>query len=211
MQDIILFLFLAATYLMVIAKRMPALIRGFRYQSALLFLATFLTAFKEKQLELYLVSGMIILLKVLLIPHFLNLTAEKIKVDEKLGLYINSQLSLVLALIITYCSWVLSVNLGFGQGAFQSVAVAVAFSVIFIGAFLMISRMKAFTQVVGILVMENGIFLFASAVSGGMPFFAEIAIFFDVFISVVIMGIFVYRINQLFTHIDVNKLSRLRG
>jgi hydrogenase-4 component E len=71
--------------------------------------------------------------------------------------------------------------------------------------------MKAFTQVVGILVMENGIFLFASSVSGGMPFFAEIAIFFDVFISVVIMGIFVFRINSLFTHIDVNRLSRLKG
>jgi len=59
--------------------------------------------------------------------------------------------------------------------------------------------------------MENGIFLFASAVTGGMPFFVEIAIFLDVFISVLIMGIFVYRINKLFTHIDVNKLSQLKG
>jgi hydrogenase-4 component E len=75
----------------------------------------------------------------------------------------------------------------------------------------MVSRMKAFTQVVGILAMENGVFLFASAVSGGMPFFAEIAVFFDVFISVIIMGIFVFRINKLFTHIDVDKLTRLRG
>lgn len=211
MQGTILFLLLASTYLMVIAKRMPALIRGFRYQSLLLFLATFLAAFNEKQVELYLVSGMIILLKVFLIPYFLNLTAKKINVDENLGLFVNSQLSLILALILTYSSWVLSVNLGFGQGALQAVAVTVAFSVIFIGAFLMISRMKAFTQVVGILVMENGIFLFASSISGGMPFFAEIAIFFDVFISVVIMGIFVFRINKLFTHIDVNKLSRLKG
>jgi hydrogenase-4 component E len=211
MQGIILFLLLASTYLMVIAKRMPALIRGFRYQSLLLFLATFLAAFNEKQVELYLVSGMILLLKVFLIPYFLNLTAKKIKVDENLGLFVNSQLSLVFALIITYCSWELCVNLGFGQGSLQSVAVTVAFSVLFIGAFLMISRMKAFTQVVGILVMENGIFLFGSSVAGGMPFFAEIAIFFDVFISVVIMGIFVFRINKLFTHIDVNKLSSLKG
>lgn len=211
MQGIILFLLLASTYLMVIAKRMPALIRCFRYQSLFLFLAAFLAAFNEKQVELYLVSGMIILIKVFLVPHFLNLTAKKINVDENLGLFVNSQLSLILALMLTYCSWVLSVNLGFGQGSLQSAAVTVAFSVIFIGAFLMISRMKAFTQVVGILVMENGIFLFASSVSGGMPFFAEIAIFFDVFISVVIMGIFVFRINKLFTHIDVNKLSRLKG
>jgi hydrogenase-4 membrane subunit HyfE len=39
----------------------------------------------------------------------------------------------------------------------------------------------------------------------------EMAIFMDVFVSVIIMGIFVYRINKLFTHIDVNKLSSLKG
>jgi hydrogenase-4 membrane subunit HyfE len=39
----------------------------------------------------------------------------------------------------------------------------------------------------------------------------EIAVFFDVFVSVIIMGLFVYCINRLFTHIDVNKLSRLKG
>ena len=211
MQGIILFLLLTSTYLMVIAKRMPALIRSFRYQSLFLFLATLLAAFHEKQIELYLVAMMIIFLKVFLIPYFLNVTAKRIKVDENLGLFVNPQLSLVFALIFTYCSWVLSVNLGFGQGSLQSMAVTVAFSLIFNGAFLMISRMKAFTQVVGILVMENGIFLFASSVSGGMPFFAEIAVFFDVFVSVVIMGVFVFRINKLFTHIDVNKLSRLKG
>ena len=162
MQWIILFLLLVSTYLMVIAKRMPALIRSFRYQSLLLFLITLLDAFNEKQVELYVVSGMIILLKVFLIPYFLNFTAKKIKIDENLGLFVNSQLSLVLALIFTYCSWVLSVHLGFGERSIQSVAVTVAFSVIFIGAFLMISRMKAFTQVVGILIMENGIFLLVS-------------------------------------------------
>ncbi len=211
MQEIVLFILLVFTYLMVITKRMPALIRGFRYQSLLLFLATLLAAFNEKQVELYVVSGMIIVLKVFLVPYFLNLTAKKINVDENLGLFVNSQLSLVSALILTYFSWVLCVNLGFGQEPLQSVAVTVAFSIIFIGAFLMVSRMKALTQVVGILIMENGIFLFGSSVAGGMPFFAEIAISFDVFISVVIMGIFVFRINKLFTHIDVHKLTRLKG
>jgi hydrogenase-4 component E len=79
-----------------------------------------------------------------------------------------------------------------------------------IGLFIMIFRMKALSQVIGFLVMENGLFLVASAVSGGMPFFVEIAIFMDVFVSVVIFGIFIYRINKLFTHIDVSKLNTLR-
>ncbi|MCK9431956.1 MAG: hypothetical protein PHN16_05115 [Candidatus Omnitrophica bacterium] len=211
MQGIILFLFLISTYLMVVAKRMRALIRAFRYQSFFLFLATLAAAFSEKQGELFVVSGMILLIKVWLIPYYLEKTAQKIKVEGNLGLFVNSQLSLILALVLTYCSWALSRGLGFGDGRMESAAVTVALCGVFIGAFLMVSRMKAFTQVVGILAMENGVFLFASAVSGGMPFFAEIAVFFDVFISVIIMGIFVFRINKLFTHIDVDKLTRLRG
>lgn len=211
MQGMILFLLLASGYLMVIAKRMPALIRNFRYQSLLLFLATITAAFYERQFELYLIAAMIMLLKVIIIPYVLNRTAGKIKVDDNLGLFVNAQLSLVCALVLTYCSWVLSLKLGFESGEMRSTAAATALTLIFIGAFLMVSRMKAFTQVIGILVMENGIFLFASSVSGGMPFFAEIAVFFDVFVSVVIMGIFVFRINKLFTHIDVNKLSHLKG
>jgi hydrogenase-4 component E len=195
---------------MVIAKRVPALIRSFRYQSFFLFLVTLASGFMEKHVDLYFVALLILILKVFVIPALLDLTAKRINVDENLGLFVNSQLSLIIALALSYCSWIFSRSLGFGQ-YHKLLAITVAFSVLFIGAFLMISRMKAFTQVAGLLVMENGIFLFALTVSGGMPFFVEIAIFLDVFVSVIIMGLFVFRINKLFTHIDVTKLSRLKG
>ena len=210
MIEIFLFAILTSTYLMVIAKRVPALIRSFRYQSFFLFLVTLAAGFTEKHVDFYFVALLILILKVCVIPALLNLTAKRIKVDENLGLFVNSQLSLIIALVLSYCSWIFSRSLGFGQ-YHKLLAITVAFSVLFIGAFLMISRMKAFTQVAGLLVMENGIFLFALSVSGGMPFFVEIAIFLDVFVSVIIMGLFVFRINKLFTHIDVTKLSRLKG
>ncbi|MFA5144498.1 MAG: hypothetical protein WC723_00600 [Candidatus Omnitrophota bacterium] len=210
MREVILFGVLITTYLMVIAKRVPALIRSFRYQSFFIFLATLFTGFAEKQVDLCFIALLILLLKVLIIPRVLSQVAKKISVDQGLGLFVNAQLSLLVAFILTYLSWIFSGALGFSRD-YRLAAITVAFSVILIGAFLMVSRMKAFTQVTGLLVMENGVFLFASFVSGGMPFFVEIAIFLDVFVSVIIMGLFVYRINKLFTHIDVNKLSRLKG
>lgn len=210
MRELILFGILATAYLMVIVKRVPALIRCFRCQSLLIFLITLLAGFTEKQAELCFVALLILVLKVFIIPYVLNLLAKRINIDENLGFFVNAQLSLVAAFIFTFCGRFFSENLGFYQG-YKFIAVIAAFSVIFIGAFLMISRVKAFTQVLGLLVMENGVFLFASSISGGMPFFVEIAVFLDVFVSVIIMGLFVYRINKLFTHIDVNKLSRLKG
>jgi hydrogenase-4 component E len=196
---------------MVIAKRMPALIRSFRYQSFCLFAATFIIAMREHQLDLYVVAGLLFILKVVFIPQLLYWTIKKIKVSEELGLFINPQLSLLWALGFTYLSWVFAVRLIGPIDTVKVIILAIAFFVVSAGIFLMIFRMTALAQIIGLLVMENGIFLLASMVSGGMPFFVEIAIFFDVFVSVLIMGFFVYRINKFFTHIDVNKLSRLKG
>ncbi len=210
MKETILCLILAVTYMMVIAKRTPALVRNFRYQSALIFLITLASGIMGGHVDLCIVAFLILFLKVFVIPYVLNSIAKKINVDENLGLFVNPQLSLIVALVLTYCSGVFAHALG-SNSFYKMAAITVALSVISVGAFLMVSRMKAFTQLIGLLVMENGIFIFASFLSAGMPFFVEVAIALDIFMSVVIMGIFVYRINRLFTHIDVNKLSRLRG
>lgn len=210
MPTILLFAILVSTYLMAVAKRMPALIRSFRYQSFFLFLITLLSAITGRHLDLFFVAALVLVLKVIIIPHFLHLITKRINVDENLGLYVNSQLSLIAALGLTYFSWTLSKSLSMGS-QYTAIAVTVSLSTVFIGAFLMMSRMKALTQVAGLLVMENGIFLLASSICGGMPFLVEISVFFDVFVSVIVMGVFVYRINSLFTHIDVDKLSELKG
>jgi len=211
MQEIILFGVLISTYLMVIAKRSTSLIRAFRYQSFCLFLATLVIAFNEKQLDLYIVAGLLFFIKVLAIPRYLYRCLNKIKAGEDLGLFINAQLSLLFALGFTYLAWVFARRLIVSDYALAAIVPAAAFFMVLIGIFLMIFRMTALAQIIGLLAAENGLFLLASTVSGGMPFFVEIAIFFDIFVSVIIMGFFIYRINKLFTHIDVNKLSRLRG
>lgn len=211
MQAMILFGVLVSTYLMVITKRMPALIRSFRYQSFFLFLATLAVALKGHHGDLYVIAGLLFALKVCAIPYFLYRIIKRIRVNEDLGLFINAQLSLVCVLGLMYLSWIFTEGLVVHRNEAQGVMLTTAIFVVSAGMFLMIFRMTALAQITGLLVMENGLFLLASTISGGMPFFVEIAIFFDVFVSVVIMGFFVYRINKLFTHIDVNKLSQLKG
>ncbi len=211
MYLLVLFGVLVSTYLMVVAKRMPALIRSFRYQSFFLFLLTLIIAVHEQHAELYIVAALLFILKVGVIPYFLYRIIDDIKPDENLGLFINAQLSLLCALAFMYVSWIFTAFVFSPVSALRAMVPAAAFFMVLVGIFLMVGRMTALAQVVGILAMENGLFLLASTVAGGMPFFVEIAIFFDVFVSVVIMGFFVYRISKLFTHIDVNKLSRLKG
>lgn len=198
------------SYSMVAAKRMRSLIASFRMQSLFLFLAAFFMAMKEKNPELYIVAGLLLLLKVILIPKFLSDIVKRVKMEENIGLFLNPLVSLLTAVFLTYISYIFTTRVVIFENHAQALSFSVSLSVTMIGLFIMIFRMKALSQVIGFLVMENGLFLVASAVSGGMPFFVEIAIFMDVFVSVIIFGIFIYRINKLFTHIDVSKLNTLR-
>ena len=75
----------------------------------------------------------------------------------------------------------------------------------------MISRKKAIGQIIGFLVIENGLFTAAVLSTEGMPMIVELGIFFDLLTAVLIMGILVFRINENFETIDLDKLKNLRG
>jgi len=199
------------TYAMLVCHRIPALIQNFRLQSLLLFLVTLDFAMRQKEASIFVIAGLLLLVKVMLIPSFLSHLVKKIRVDERLGLFLNPLLSLIVALFLTwgaavFCAWVLG---GVPANVFSAFVVSI--TVVLVGFFIMVFRMKALTQIVGLLVMENGIFLLASSMAGGMPFFVEIAIAFDVFVCAIITGIFMYRINKVFTHIEVHRLTDLKG
>jgi len=79
------------------------------------------------------------------------------------------------------------------------------------GLFVIVARRKALTQVLGLLSLENGLFLAAISLTYGMPLVVELGIFFDVLVAVMVLGILVFRIRETFDSMDVSKLSRLRG
>jgi len=202
---------LVMTYFMMMAKRLSALINGFRWQSLFLCLLTFSLAGEKNDIALYIIASLILVLKVISVPYFLLRIVRKIKVNENLGFFMNPQLSLLAGLLLTFCSYVFTFKVMLLTDRLQSIFFTLSLCVTLMGLFIMIFRIKAIVQIVGLLVMENGLFLTAVTLCGGMPFIVELATFLDIFMSVVILGVFVYRINTLFTHIDVNKLDTLRG
>lgn len=211
MQSVILLALLASTYMMVMAKRLPALVRAFRHQSFFLFAVTLILASAERRADLYIIAALLLAIKVCAIPQMLYRIIGRVRASDEIGLFVNVQLSLFFAMALMGLSWIFVTHTIVRGGATQAVMPAAAIFIFLAGVFIMVFRMNALAQVVGLLATENGLFLLASTIAGGMPFLVEIAIFFDVFVSVIIMGFFVYRIKRLFTHIDVNELSRLRG
>jgi hydrogenase-4 component E len=206
-----LFAILLITAETALVTRFPALLRNFRYQSLCLAGLTLLAACREGSVELYIIAGLLFSLKVLLIPHLFDLLIKRIGASEQLGMFLNAQVSFLLVVGLGLIAWTFARQV-IPAPAYQAQAtLGVACFVALTGIFLMVSRIKALSQVIGLLLTENGVFLAATVIPGGMPFFIEIALFFDILVSVMILGLFVYRINAIFTHIDVSKLSGLRG
>ncbi len=88
--------------------------------------------------------------------------------------------------------------------------VPVAFHAILMGLLLIVSRRKAVTQVLGYLVLENGIFIFGVGLARQATLLVEMGILLDVFVAVFVMGIAIFHISREFDHIDTDQLSLLK-
>jgi len=88
--------------------------------------------------------------------------------------------------------------------------VPVALSTVVIGLLVLTTRSKAITQVVGYLILENGIFVFGLSQVERVPFLVEAGVLLDIFVGVFIMGIVVFHINREFDSLDSARLTELR-
>jgi len=80
-----------------------------------------------------------------------------------------------------------------------------------IGLFLIVSRRNALIQVIGYLVIENGIFVFGAITVVETPLLVELGILLDAFVAVFVMGIAIFHISREFGMADSDQLNTLRG
>lgn len=80
-----------------------------------------------------------------------------------------------------------------------------------IGLFVMVSRRQALMQIVGLVLVENAIFLAAVSLTYGMPLVVEIGVLLDLIVGVALLGVFVGRIEDTFDHADTTRLTSLKG
>ncbi len=69
---------------------------------------------------------------------------------------------------------------------------------------------RRFTQVVGFLSMENGLFLAATSATYGMPMVVELGIALDVLVGVIILGVFFFQIREQFDSLDIRHMEKLK-
>ncbi len=206
---------LLSSFVLVANKRIKSYIKTFRIQSAFIALAAGImgiqTIIQEGRIDVLAVAFVIVMLKVIYIPKLLNKTFSGVEYKvEKDFIWNIPILVLICCVLVVFVYFSVSTIDGISR-EFNEMQIVNSVSVIMIGLFFMISRKKAIGQIIGFLVLENGIFITAMFATDGMPFIVDLGIFIDMLTAVMIMGVMVFKISDKFDTINIDKLNKLKG
>jgi hydrogenase-4 component E len=161
--------------------------------------------------HLYLVALGVLLVKAWVIPHFLNTVIKKIDIGTDSSAFIAAPLSMHLGALMLGLSFLISQQIpGLIGDPASRLGSTAAMSILFTGVLLMLSRRAAISQIVGFLVIENGIYLFAVTQTHGMPLMIEMGLLLELLVAVMVAGLLLFNIKKSFEHIDVSQLTELK-
>jgi hydrogenase-4 component E len=199
------------TALIVLWRRgVPAYIRAYVWQAWLLAAITATIGYFGADSQLYVVAAVLVALKAFAIPALLRRMQSRFEGHLEINPYVNTETSLMIAgLLVVFAyvlarPWVAVTTLPTREG------LPLAMALLFVSLFVIVSRKKAITQVIGFLMLENAIGLLAVVGTYGVPLLVEFGIFLDALMGFLVMQIFVYDIHETFNTIDVEQLRRLR-
>lgn len=189
---------------------LQAYIDSLARQSFFFVLVILTVAFFTSDLELYLVAAAVFLLKVLFIPRVLHRARRYVGADQEIQPFVNTPISLLIAGMLTLVAYAVARPIVGMSDLPTRGGIPLALAIVFVGLFIIVSRKSALSQIVGFLVMENGIALLAVLATFGVPLIVELGVFLDVLLGFLVMQVFVYRIRETFSTIDIDQLQRLK-
>ena len=157
------------------------------------------------------VAGAAIALKAIVIPTMLLRAMRNAAIRHDIEPYVGFVASMVLGAVGTGASLLFADTLPLAPEHVDSLLVPASMSTTFVGFLVLVSRYKALTQVVGYLILENGIFIMGLCLLEAMPFLVEVGVLLDLFVGIFVMGIIIQNINRAFSSSESPaKLTALR-
>jgi len=191
-------------------RRVPAYVSAFTWQSLVLGAVAITVGWFGRERELYFIGGLLVLVKGVAIPRLLGRMERRFASERELAPYVNTATSLLVAGLLVLFGYAIMRPVVAASDLPTRAGMPLAMGLVLVSLFVVVSRKKALTQVVGFLMLENGIALLAILGTYGIPLIVELGVFLDALMGFLVMQIFVYRIHSTFETIDVDQLDRLR-
>ena len=148
-------------------------------------------------------------MKAILLPSFLSWAIREAAVRREIEPLIGFSGSLLLGTIVVALSFGIAQRIPLPESA-SALLIPVALATVMIGLIVLTTRNKALTQVIGYLILENGIYVFGLSQAERVPFLVELGVLLDIFVGIFIMGIVVFHINRAFDSLDSTRLNELK-
>lgn len=192
-------------------KRIALAIRLLSFQSLLLGMMAGQIAFATHATQLYVMAGVTILLKALVVPWIMLYTMRTIGIHRETEKLIGRELSVLMGALLLMVAYVVTLRFHVSSGTNAQPYLPVSLAMLLIGLFIMMIHQKAIMQGIGLVVMENGLFLAALVTTHGLPFLVDMGVALDVLIAVIIISMLTYRIDRVFRSTHTENLRKLRG
>jgi hydrogenase-4 component E len=208
MTNVLLIIFIISLLYVSIANRIITYVRVLALQGFILFGVTFLQLKDIQTWNLVLILLETIVFKTIAVPVFLSYLIKRNKITRETEPYLPHFVSLFIITLIVVITVLLANSIQ--DTHLDKIFFIVSLSTLFTGLYFIASRKKIITHVMGYLMIENGVFVLSLAVGNEMPNLVNLGIMLDVFASVLILGIFLNKIGDVFKAVDVDQLSNLK-
>ena len=208
MIDVLLITFLISLFYVAIANRIMTYLKVLAFQGVLLFVVVFLQLSEINPVNLALILLETIVFKSIAVPLFMAYVLKRNNITREAEPFLPNFVSLIIVTFIVVIT-ILLAN-GVEDTNLDKIFFVVALSSLFTGLYFIATRRKIITHVIGYLIIENGVFVLSLAVGNEMPMLVNLGIMLDIFASVLILGIFLNKIGDVFKDVDVDQLSRLK-
>lgn len=208
MTNVLLIIFTITLLYLGIAHRLLTYIKILALQGILLFGIAFIELIEINAANLTFVLLETIVIKAIAIPVFLNYVMKRNRITRDAEPFLPNFVSLIIITLIIIATFILSNAID--DSRISKIYFVVALSTLFTGLYIIVTRHKIITHVMGYLIIENGVFILSLALGNEMPMLVNLGILLDVFASVFLLGIFVNRVGDVLKDVDVDQLKSLK-
>ncbi len=209
--DLLFILVVVIDLFLLASSRLNPAINAVALQGALLSaLAVLLGAEDQHVVHTILLSLGALAVKGVIIPWLMYRAMREAAIRREVEPLIGFVPSMVLGAVGVALAFAFSRGLPLPSPRAHVYLVPTALATVWSGLLLVVSRKKAVAQVLGFLVLENGVFVFGLLLTGIMPTMVEAGVLLDLFAAVFVMGIVMFHINREFASLDTQKLTALK-
>lgn len=160
--------------------------------------------------ELYAVAAGVGLLRAVVLPALVRRAVAARAEDRESAPLINVGASLLAAAALVLLAYAVAQPLVRLEATTAARALPVGLAVVLIGLLILVTRRKALSQIVGFLLLDNGITAVAFLAAAGVPLLVEFGVSFDLLLAVLVLRVLTARMRAVFGGSDLDEMRELR-